>query len=104
MKSKTTSARSPGWLAKTAARRTVLGGFGAAALTGASAVFGSESAQAFDDACCHLAYSPGSYSACMSGSHYSWSCQFTQTVYCGCCERKRSNGSYYASAYRCEHV
>lgn len=104
MKEQANKPRGSGWWERKTARRSVLGGFSAAALTSASAVFGSETAQAYDDACCHLAYAPSNYTTCMNGSHYSWSCQYTQTVYCGCCERKRANGSYFASAYHCEHI
>jgi hypothetical protein len=104
MKEQEIKARGPSWLRKKAARRSVLGGFGAAALTSATTVFGSQTAQAYDDACCNLAYAPSNYTTCMNGRHYAWSCQFTQTVYCSCCERKRDNGSYFASAYHCEHI
>ena len=104
MTEQTSTRRGQSWFGRKAARRTVLGGFGAAALGSATTVFGTQTAQAYDDACCYLAYAPGNYNNCMSGRHYAWSCQWTQTVYCSCCERKRDDGTYYASAYHCEHI
>jgi hypothetical protein len=100
MKETAVKARSPsGWASKLA-RRTVLSGFGAAGLTAATAVFGRQLAVA-SPACCNLAFAPSGYQACMDGRHYAWTCQWTSGRHCVCCERQRTNGSYYASAYKC---
>ena len=95
-------ARSPSWLGGKAGRRSILGGFGAAALTSATAVFGRQEAQAAaGDACCSLVYPPGNYGACMDGRHYAWTCKVSSTKQCVCCERLRTDGDIYASAFRC---
>jgi len=74
------------------------------------AVFGKEGAAAVTPntscQCCSLAYCPPNttYSSCISVSHYMWECTASGGfLYCWCCEKKRSDGSYYASALQCQY-
>lgn len=75
------------------------------------AVFGKESASAMvrpaaSCGCCNLVYCPPntSYSSCTSVSHYMWECTMPSGFeYCNCCEKKRSNGTYFASGYQCQY-
>ena len=86
-------------------RRNILRGIGASALATSAVVFGtSKAASAGNYACCNLVYPPSSYSTCRNSKNYTWYCQWTQTVGCGCCERKNSSGAIIASAYSCDRT
>lgn len=86
-------------------RRGILWGFGASALATSVTVFGTRTAaSAANYACCNLVFAPSSYSTCRANNNYTWYCQWTATVGCGCCERKNSAGTIIASAYQCDHV
>ncbi|CCH20658.1 hypothetical protein [Micromonospora lupini] len=88
-------------------RRGVLRGIGAGGLAAAVAVFAKGSpAQAANWNCCTLDYVPPNISmtTCLNASHYVWTCTFGTVgpIYrCQCCERKRADGSYNASAGKC---
>ena len=88
-------------------RRNILRGFGVSALATSAVVFGTSkaaSAHYKHYACCHLVFTPSSYSTCRANSNYTWYCQATPTRGCGCCERKNSDGNIIASAYACDRV
>lgn len=88
-------------------RRRFLSFLGGGGLAAAGALFGvTASAEAAGGCgCCNLVYCPAntSISSCRSVSHYLWGCSMSASLHCSCCEKKRSNGSYYASAYSCQY-
>ncbi len=86
-------------------RRGILKGLGAGALATSAVVFGAPgTANAANYACCNLVHSPSSYTSCKNARpNYIWTCRWTSTTGCSCCE-KGSSGNYTASAYKCERV
>lgn len=92
-------------------RRRFLGLFGASGLAAAGVVFGGSSpAQAQDGlchrACCSLYTCPNvSMTHCRSGADYTWTCKYTSTTGCSCCEHGGLGSAWDGhSAYSCERV
>jgi hypothetical protein len=104
MRSKADTGLKPG--ARRFARRGFLSTLGAGGLTAAATLFGRVTpAQAASCGCCNLVYCPPNttMSSCRSVSHYLWGCSINYYLHCSCCEKKRSDGTYYASAYSCQY-
>ena len=94
-------------VARSIGRRRFLSVLGGSGLTAAGALFGSagRAEAAGGCGCCNLVYCPANTSigSCQSVSHYLWGCSVTGSLHCSCCEKKRANGSYSASAYSCQY-
>lgn len=86
-------------------RRSLLRGVGAGALATSAVVFGTgqpAAAHFKHYGCCHLVFTPGSYTSCTRDHNYLWFCQSSPTRGCGCCERLNNSGAIIASAYSCD--
>ena len=93
-------------LAPKANRRRFLTLVGAGGLATAGVVFGNASAaHAYcSRACCMLYVCPNvTMSHCRSGANYTWTCRYTATRGCSCCEHGGLGSSFHGhSAYYCE--
>ena len=91
-----------------AGRRRFMRWLGVGGLTTSAAIFGDRAAASAtcNVACCHLYICPDvTYNFCRSGANYTWSCMYTGTVGCGCCETGGLQPNWTGhSAYQCDHV
>jgi len=81
-------------------RRGFLARAGAAGLTAAATMFGGAppaQAQTYPVLCCNLQY--GQHADCWSGADYIWSCSYTVSLWCRCCEDHDNRRSAVSCRY-----